>query len=206
MIFVDPNIVWESHVVDRDYRTKVREQRACVVWFTGLSGSGKSTIASLVERQLARLGAHTYLLDGDNVRHGLCRDLGFSVADRAENIRRAGEVSRLMADAGLMVLSAFISPFRSDRESVLLAGEFIEVFVDSPLTECERRDPQGLYKKARAGEIVNFTGIDSPYEHPLQPEIHLDTIRYVAEERGDHVIDCLSRYGFVQTERGRIGT
>jgi adenylyl-sulfate kinase len=201
--------VWQDHVVDKSFRAGIKHQRPCVLWLTGLSGSGKSTIAGLIEQRLAALGVHTYLLDGDNVRQGLCRDLGFSAADRAENIRRTGEVSRLMADAGLVVLTAFISPFRSDRESVralLPVGEFIEVFVDTPLAECERRDPKGLYKKARAGKIDNFTGIDSPYEEPLEPQIRLDTVRYLAEECAAQVIDYLSRCGFLQSERTDIST
>ncbi len=146
------------------------------MWFTGLSGAGKSTVAGALESRLAELGHHTYLLDGDNVRHGLCRDLGFSTEDRRENIRRIGEVAKLMADAGLIVLSAFISPHRQERQLVrdlLPEGEFLEVFVDTPLAECEKRDPKGLYKKARAGEIKQFTGIDSEYQAPDSPEIHL---------------------------------
>jgi adenylylsulfate kinase len=170
------NIVWHSHQIDKAYRAGQKKQKPCVLWFTGLSGAGKSTIAGALEHQLAELGYHTYLLDGDNVRHGLCQDLGFSTEDRRENIRRIGEVAKLMADAGLIVLSAFISPHRHERQLVrdmLPAGEFMEVFVDVPLEECERRDPKGLYRKARAGEIKQFTGIDSEYERPSQAEIHL---------------------------------
>jgi adenylyl-sulfate kinase len=201
-------IVPKDHV-DKEFRGGIKQQRPCVIWLTGLSGSGKSTIAGLIEQRLAALGAHTYLLDGDSIRQGLCRDLGFSASDRTENIRRVGEVNRLMSDAGLIVLTACISPFRSDRDLVralLPAGEFIEVFVDTPLAECERRDPKGLYKKARAGEIADFTGIDSPYERPLQPEIHFDTIRHVAEACADHVIAYLCEYGFIHAERTRIGS
>lgn len=197
------NIVWQNHVVDRHFRSKSKGQRPCLLWFTGFSGSGKSTIANIVEQRIASLGAHTYLLDGDNVRHALCRDLGFSAADRVENIRRVGEVSKLMIDAGLMVLTAFISPFRSDRDMVralLPEGEFIEVFVDTPLAECERRDPKGLYKKARAGEIRDFTGIDSPYEQPQQPAIHLDTAISSAEACADKVIAYLAMHSFLQAD------
>lgn len=194
------NIVWQNHVVDKAYRARLKQQRPCLIWFTGLSASGKSTIAGLVEQRLAAMERHTYLLDGDNVRQGLCRDLGFSAADRVENIRRIGEIGKLMVDAGLMVLTAFISPFRSDRDiarSLLQAGEFVEVFVDAPLDECERRDPKGLYKKARSGQIANFTGIDSPYEAPHAPAIHLETMHYSAEECADKVIEYLSASGFL---------
>ena len=170
------NIVWHQHQVDKEQRAGLKQQKPCVLWFTGLSGAGKSTVAGALENELAKQGYHTYLLDGDNIRHGLCKDLGFSDTDRRENIRRIGEVARLMADAGLIVLSAFISPHRAERELVrglLEEGEFLEVFVDTPLDECEKRDPKGLYKKARAGEIKQFTGIDSEYEAPIAPEIHL---------------------------------
>lgn len=195
------NIVWQDLTVDRAHRSRIKNQHSCLLWFTGLSGSGKSTISDLVEQRLATLDAHTYLLDGDNVRHGLCRDLGFSAADRTENIRRIGEVGKLMVDAGLVVLTAFISPFRSDRDLVralLPAGEFIEIFVDASLEECERRDPKGLYRKARAGQLRDFTGIDSPYELPLHPEVHLETARYSAEACADQVIAYLAERGFVQ--------
>ncbi|BCG08286.1 adenylyl-sulfate kinase [Buttiauxella agrestis] len=172
----DENVVWHAHPVTVEQREKLHQHRGAVLWFTGLSGSGKSTIAGALEEALHKLGVSTYLLDGDNVRHGLCSDLGFSDADRKENIRRVGEVARLMADAGLVVLTAFISPHRAERQMVReLVGEgrFIEVFVDTPLSICEARDPKGLYKKARAGELRNFTGIDSVYEAPENPEIHL---------------------------------
>lgn len=172
----DENVVWHAHPVTVEQREKLHQHRGAVLWFTGLSGSGKSTIAGALEEALHKLGVSTYLLDGDNVRHGLCSDLGFSDADRKENIRRVGEVARLMADAGLVVLTAFISPHRAERQMVReLVGEgrFIEVFVDTPLSICEARDPKGLYKKARAGELRNFTGIDSVYEAPVNPEIHL---------------------------------
>ncbi|MCW8331860.1 adenylyl-sulfate kinase [Photobacterium sp. SDRW27] len=170
------HVVWHSHQTDKAFRAQQKKQKPCVMWFTGLSGAGKSTVAGALESRLAELGHHTYLLDGDNVRHGLCRDLGFSTEDRRENIRRIGEVAKLMADAGLIVLSAFISPHRQERQLVrdlLPEGEFLEVFVDTPLAECEKRDPKGLYKKARAGEIKQFTGIDSEYQAPDSPEIHL---------------------------------
>ena len=172
----DENIVWHQHSVTKDTRSTLKNQKPAVLWFTGLSGAGKSTIAGALEIKLAELGYHTYLLDGDNVRHGLCQDLGFSDHDRQENIRRIGELSKLMADAGLIVLSAFISPHRAERQMVrelLPEGEFLEVFVNTSLDECEKRDPKGLYKKARAGEIKHFTGIDSEYQSPLNPEIDL---------------------------------
>lgn len=172
----DENVVWHQHTVDKSFRANLKQQQPAVLWFTGLSGAGKSTIAGALEQRLAQLGYHTYLLDGDNVRHGLCSDLGFSEQDRRENIRRIGELAKLMADAGLIVLSAFISPHRAERQLVrdmLPQDEFIEVFVNTKLDVCEQRDPKGLYKKARAGEISNFTGIDSEYESPQNPEIDL---------------------------------
>eukprot|EP01034_Spumella_vulgaris_P038197 gene38197-47159_t len=190
------NVVWQNYAIDRAGRAERMGQRPCMLWFTGLSGSGKTTIAGLVERGLAERGCHTYLLDGDNVRHGLCSDLGFSAADRAENIRRVGEVGRLMTDAGLIVLSAFISPFRAERALVrklMAPGEFIEVFIDTPLQECERRDPKGLYKKARAGQIRLFTGLDSPYEQPESPELRLDTLAASAEDCAAEVIAYLDQ-------------
>ncbi|KHT61962.1 adenylylsulfate kinase [Photobacterium gaetbulicola] len=188
------NIVWHTHKIDKAHRAKQKKQQPGVLWFTGLSGAGKSTIAGALEHRLAEMGYHTYLLDGDNVRHGLCQDLGFSTEDRRENIRRIGEVAKLMADAGLIVLSAFISPHRHERRLVrdmLPAGEFLEVFVDTPLDECERRDPKGLYKKARAGEIKQFTGIDSEYEQPLNAEIHLSAGHCDVEQLVDQCIDAL---------------
>jgi bifunctional enzyme CysN/CysC len=180
--------------VSRETHAALKGQKPAVLWFTGLSGAGKSTIANLVEKRLAALGRHTFLLDGDNVRHALNRDLGFTEADRIENIRRVGEVARLMADAGLIVLTAFISPFRAEREMVrkmLPEGEFIEIFVDTPLGEAEKRDTKGLYAKARAGELDNFTGIDSPYEPPEAPEIHIDTMAMSAEDAADMIVDEL---------------
>lgn len=173
----DENVVWHVHPVTRAQREALHKHRGAVLWFTGLSGSGKSTVAGALEQALHKRGISTYLLDGDNVRYGLCRDLGFSHEDRKENIRRVGEVAGLMVDAGLVVLSAFISPHRAERQMVrerVGEGRFYEVFVDTPLAICETRDPKGLYKKARAGELKNFTGIDSVYEPPLKAEIHLD--------------------------------
>ena len=162
-----------------------------MLWFTGLSGSGKSTIANLVERKLFALGKHSFLLDGDNIRHGLNRDLGFTDADRVENIRRVGEVAKLMTNAGLIVLTAFISPFRSERQMVrqlLPDNDFIEIFIDTPLAVAEERDAKGLYKKARAGQLKNFTGIDSPYEAPQNPDVHIDTTRINAEDAADQIV------------------
>lgn len=170
------NIVWHQHVIDKAARSAQKGHKPALLWFTGLSGSGKSTLAGALEAELMQRGIHTYLLDGDNVRHGLCSDLGFATADRQENLRRVGEVAKLMVDAGLVVLAAFVSPYRAERAAIrarLPEGEFIEVFVDTPLSECEERDPKGLYKKARAGEIKHFTGIDDPYEAPEQADIHL---------------------------------
>jgi bifunctional enzyme CysN/CysC len=182
--------------VSRETHAALKGQRPAVLWFTGLSGAGKSTIANLVEQKLAKLGRHTFLLDGDNVRHGLNRDLGFTEADRIENIRRVGEVARLMSDAGLIVLTAFISPFRAEREMVrqmIPDGEFIEVFVDTPLADAEKRDAKGLYAKARAGELKNFTGIDSPYEAPEKPEIRIDTTAMSAEAAADLIVGELMK-------------
>ena len=188
------NVHWQASDVDRDMRANLKNQRPALLWFTGLSGSGKSTIANLVEKKLHRMNRHSFLLDGDNVRHGLNRDLGFTEADRIENIRRVGEVAKLMTDAGLIVITAFISPFRVERDmvrSMLPEGEFIEVFIDTPLAEAERRDVKGLYKKARAGQLKNFTGIDSPYEAPETPEIRIDTTAMSPEEAADLIIDRL---------------
>ncbi|MTI76239.1 MAG: adenylyl-sulfate kinase [Marinobacter sp.] len=179
------DIVWHDHKITRAERSVNKNQKPCLLWFTGLSGSGKSTIANALDVALHKRGYHTFLLDGDNVRHGLCSDLGFSDDDREENIRRVGEVCKLFADAGLIVMSAFISPFTSDRRMVrklFPAGEFIEVYMDTPLATCEERDPKGLYRKARSGEIKHFTGIDSPYEIPSHPELRLDTSTMSVEE------------------------
>lgn len=174
---MESNVVWHAHPITRYQREQANGHSAAVLWLTGLSGSGKSSIAGALEQELHRQGVHTYLLDGDNVRHGLCQDLSFSDEDRRENIRRVGEVAGLMMDAGLLVITAFISPHRQDRQNVALRlpeGRFIEVYVDTPIEICEQRDPKGLYQKARKGEIKQFTGIDLPYESPLNPDIHLD--------------------------------
>ncbi len=186
------NVHWQSIDVTRAAHAAQKNQSPRVLWFTGLSGSGKSTIANLVERRLHALGKHSFLLDGDNIRHGLNRDLGFTDADRVENVRRVGEVAKLMADAGLIVLTAFISPFRAERDlarSMLPAGEFVEVFVDTPLAVAEARDVKGLYAKARAGNLPHFTGIDSPYEAPLSPEIHVDTTRETPEAAAERIVE-----------------
>jgi bifunctional enzyme CysN/CysC len=188
------NVHWQALDIGRKQHADLKNQKPAVLWFTGLSGSGKSTIANLVEKKLFRMNRHTFLLDGDNVRHGLNKDLGFTEADRIENIRRVGEVAKLMADAGLIVITAFISPFQADREMVrgmLPEGEFFEVFIDTPLKVAEARDVKGLYKKARAGELKNFTGIDSPYEAPRSPEIRIDTTRMSPDEAANLIIDTL---------------
>jgi len=174
-----------------------RRKKPCLLWFTGLSGAGKSTIANILEKKLVAQGAHTYLLDGDNVRHGLNKDLGFTDADRVENIRRVGEVAKLMVDAGLIVMASFISPFRDERRMVrdlLEPGEFIEVYIDTPLDIAEDRDVKGLYKKARAGAIKNFTGIDSPYEPPEHAELVVDTTSLSAEAAADQILDYLKAH------------
>jgi bifunctional enzyme CysN/CysC len=194
------NLTWHEMDIDKASRAKLKGQRPCVLWFTGLSGAGKSTAANRIEQKLQAEGRHTYLLDGDNVRHGLNKDLGFTDQDRVENIRRVAEVARLMADAGLIVLVSFISPFRSERRmarDMLEEGEFVEVFMDTPLEVCEERDPKGLYKKARAGEIKNFTGIDSLYETPENPEIALKSHQHGIEDLADQVIDFLRSMRFV---------
>ena len=190
------NVHWQALDVTREAHAAAKNQSPKVLWFTGLSGAGKSTIANLVEKRLHALGRHTFLLDGDNVRHRLNKDLGFTDADRVENIRRVGEVARLMTDAGLIVLTAFISPFREERAMVrdmLPPGEFVEIHIDTPLAEAERRDVKGLYKKARAGALKNFTGIDSPYEPPVNPEIHIDTTRMSSEAAAELIVDHLLR-------------
>ncbi|MFC3443060.1 sulfate adenylyltransferase subunit CysN [Sphingobium rhizovicinum] len=185
------NVHWQPTDVSRESHAAMKNQKPAVLWFTGLSGAGKSTIANLVEKKLARMNRHTFLLDGDNVRHGLNKDLGFTDADRVENIRRVGEVAKLMTDAGLIVITAFISPFRSERDMVrqmMQPGEFVEVHIDTPLADAEARDVKGLYKKARSGELKNFTGIDSPYEPPHDPEIRIDTMTMTAEEAADLIV------------------
>ena len=195
------NIHWQAIEIDKDAHASLKGHRPCIVWFTGLSGAGKSAIANLVEKKLHAMGRHTYLLDGDNVRHGLNKDLGFTEADRVENIRRVAEVARLMADAGLIVLVAFISPFRAERRmarELVSAGEFCEVFVDTPLEVAEQRDKKGLYKKARRGELKNFTGIDSPYEPPESPEVRIDTTKIAPEDAAESVIAHLSEMGVLK--------
>ena len=185
------NVHWQATDITRDDHAAMKNQKPRVLWFTGLSGSGKSTIANEVEKKLAMMNRHTFLLDGDNIRHGLNKDLGFTESDRIENIRRIGEVAKLMTDAGLIVLTAFISPFRADRQLVrdmMGEGEFIEIHVDTPLEVAEARDVKGLYKKAREGKLKNFTGIDSPYEVPENPEIRVNTVEMTPEEAADYVI------------------
>ncbi|MEO5769563.1 MAG: sulfate adenylyltransferase subunit CysN [Polyangia bacterium] len=195
------NVQWQALDVDKAARATAKGQRACVLWFTGLSGAGKSTIANLVEKNLHSRLRHTYLLDGDNVRHGLNKDLGFTDADRVENIRRIAEVAKLMVDAGLIVATAFISPFRAERQmarALLGEREFIEVFVDTPLRVAEDRDPKGLYKKARRGDLKNFTGIDSPYEAPEAPELHIDTTATSPEQAAELVVSYLQSRGIFE--------
>jgi bifunctional enzyme CysN/CysC len=188
------NVHWQALDVTREKHADLKNQKPAVLWFTGLSGAGKSTIANLVEKKLVRMNRHTFLLDGDNVRHGLNKDLGFTEADRVENIRRVGEVAKLMTDAGLIVLTAFISPFRAERRMVremVAAGEFIEIFIDTPLSDAEARDVKGLYKKARSGQLANFTGIDSPYEAPENPELRIDTTKLTPEQAADLIVERL---------------
>lgn len=193
------NIVWHEHKVTKDQRMILSRQKPCILWFTGLSGSGKSTVANAVEEMLFNLHKHSYLLDGDNIRHRLNKDLGFSNEDRVENIRRIGEVSKLFVDAGLIVLTAFISPFQEDRvivRELVDEGEFIEIFIDTPLQVCEQRDPKGLYAKARKGEIVDFTGINSPYEAPENPEIYIKG-GLTIKESADIVISYLHDKNYI---------
>lgn len=194
------NIVWHQHTVSRQQKQQHKGHKPCVLWYTGLSGSGKSTIANAVEARLHQLGKHTYTLDGDNVRHGLNRDLSFSDQDRVENIRRIAEVSKLFVDAGLIVSTAFISPFQSDRaqaRALLNSDEFVEVFIDTPIDVCEQRDPKGLYKKARAGEIKNFTGIDSNYEAPEAAEVHVKTASQSIEQSVEQIVSYLHQQGII---------
>lgn len=194
------NIVWHDHHVRKEERSQTKEQKPCILWFTGLSGSGKSTVANAVESKLLEFGKHTYLLDGDNIRMGLNKGLSFSDEDRIENIRRIGEVSKLFVDAGTIILTAFISPFQADRDQVralVAEDEFIEVFIDTPLEVCELRDPKGLYKKARMGEIPQFTGISSPYEAPKEPEIHLKTDIISIEESVEKIIHYLEEKEYI---------
>jgi bifunctional enzyme CysN/CysC len=195
------NVVWQATDVNKAARAAIKEQKPCVLWYTGLSGAGKSTIANLVDKRLHAAGRHTYLLDGDNVRHGLNRDLGFTDADRVENIRRIAEVAKLMVDAGLIVSTAFISPFRAERQmarALVSDGEFVEIFIDTPLGVAEQRDPKGLYKKARRGDLKNFTGIDSPYERPDAPELTIDTTAASPADAAELVVAYLQRRGIVR--------
>ncbi|WP_456023013.1 adenylyl-sulfate kinase [Pseudomonas protegens] len=190
------NLVFQASVVDASTRALVKSQKPITLWLTGLSGAGKSTIANALELALVERGRHTYLLDGDNVRLGLCKDLGFSDADREENIRRIAELAKLFMDAGLIVITAFISPFQRDRalaRDVIGDEKFIEVFIDTPLAECERRDPKGLYGKARSGVIKNFTGIDSAYESPLDPDVRVNTLEESLETCVAKILDCLNQ-------------
>ncbi len=194
------NVVWHNYKVTKDSRAELLKQKPAVLWFTGLSGSGKSTVANVVENQLHEQGFKTYLLDGDNVRHGLCKDLSFSDEDRVENIRRIGELCKLFADSGLIILATFVSPFIKDRQMVrelLGEDEFVEIFVNTPIEICEQRDPKSLYKKARAGEIKGFTGIDSPYEAPVNPEIDLKTAEQSLEDSAKQVVEYLRAHGYL---------
>ncbi len=194
------NLIWHAHKVSRDERAAQKKQKPAIIWLTGLSGSGKSTLANALEGELLRSGHHSYLLDGDNVRMGLNKNLGFTDADRVENIRRIGEVAKLFADAGLIAITAFISPFRADRDLVramVAPGEFFEVYVKAPLEICERRDPKGLYKKARAGQIKQFTGIDSPYEEPTKPELVVDTDQQSLEQSTQLLLKSLKQTGIL---------
>ena len=194
------NVVWHELMVDKATRSQIKEQHPCLLWFTGLSGAGKSTIANIAEKKLNAQGKHTYLLDGDNVRYGLNKDLGFTDTERVENIRRVGEVAKLFVDAGIITIASFISPFRSDRRLVrelFELDEFIEVFVSAPLDVCEQRDPKGLYKRARAGEIPHFTGIDSDYEAPTREHIVLDTTVLSAEQSADKLVGYMIENGFI---------
>jgi adenylylsulfate kinase len=196
----ESNIKWHHAVITREHRQQQNQHKSVVLWFTGLSGAGKSTLAHAVEESLYSLGCRTYVLDGDNVRHGLCSDLGFSVEDRTENIRRIGEVSKLMMDGGLIVLTAFISPFRSDREkarSLMPHGDFLEIYCDCSLDVCESRDVKGLYKKARAGVVKEFTGVSSPYEEPINPELTLDTDKLLLQDCVEQVLDLLRQRGIL---------
>ena len=194
------NIVWHSHFVNRLHREAGNGHKGAVLWFTGLSGSGKSTLASAVEHKLASMGVKTYLLDGDNIRHGLCSDLGFSESDRQENIRRIGEVAKLMVDAGLVVTTAFISPYQEDRQKVrnlFEQDQFFELHVATPIEICEQRDPKGLYQQAREGKITQFTGIDSPYEAPENPELQIDGLEPIIDS-ASQIVDLLIRKNIIQ--------
>ncbi|MEA3314786.1 MAG: adenylyl-sulfate kinase [Campylobacterota bacterium] len=194
------NIVWHNHQVTKELRASKSFQKPCILWFTGLSGSGKSTIANALENLLFENDNYTYLLDGDNIRHGLNKDLGFDDKSRVENIRRVGEVAKLFIDSGLIVLTAFISPFKKDREIVsnlVEKNEFIEIFIDTPLKVCESRDPKGLYKKAKDGKIKNFTGIDSPYEAPINPTIHIKNDNLSIKKASEQIINYLINNNYI---------
>ncbi|MDC1255950.1 adenylyl-sulfate kinase [bacterium] len=196
------NTVWHAQHIDKKLRAAQKNQRPCLLWYTGLSGSGKSTVANAVDAMLFEQNCHSYLLDGDNVRHGLNGDLGFSDVDRIENIRRISEVAKLFIDSGTLVSTAFISPFAADRtmaKAMLEVGEFIEVYIDTPIEICEQRDPKGLYKKARAGEIKDFTGIDSTYDVPEQPAIHVKTDEKSIEQCAKQIVDFLIEYKYINT-------
>jgi len=198
------NTVWHEQHVSKAQRALLKKQQPCLLWYTGLSGSGKSTVANAVDALLFELGCHSYLLDGDNVRHGLNGDLGFSDVDRIENIRRISEVAKLFLDSGLIVSTAFISPFASDRTmaaNLLEQGEFIEVYIDTPIDVCEQRDPKGLYKKARAGEIKDFTGIDSSYDVPQSPSVHVKTAEKSVKACAQQIVEHLVNQGFISVER-----
>ncbi len=195
------NVVWHPATIDREQRETLHHHKSVVLWFTGLSASGKSTLAHAVEQALYRLGCHSFVLDGDNVRHGLCSDLSFSIEDRHENIRRVANVAKLFIEAGVIVLTAFISPLREDRETarnLMPHGDFLEIFCDAPVAVCEKRDPKGLYQKAREGKIPEFTGISSPYEAPLKPELHLNTAEQSLEESVQAVISLLGERGVIK--------
>jgi adenylylsulfate kinase len=194
------NIVWHSTMVDKERRQQLKGHKSGILWLTGLSGSGKSTLANALEKKLLEMGVHGYILDGDNIRHGLNNDLGFSPEDRRENIRRIGETAKLFVDAGILTITAFISPFRADRElarSLVRDGEFIEVYVKCPIEECENRDPKGLYKKARDGKILEFTGISSPYEEPEEPELVVESNKFSIDESVDRVIQFLIKQSII---------
>ena len=197
------NTVWHEQHISKAQRASLKQQKPCLLWYTGLSGSGKSTVANAVDALLFKLGCHSYLLDGDNVRHGLNGDLGFSDDSRVENIRRISEVSKLFIDSGLIVSTAFISPFAQDRASArakLAQGEFIEVYIDTPISICEQRDPKGLYKKARAGEIKDFTGIDSNYDVPKSAEIHVKTAQQSIQSCAEQIVNYLAEQGFISVD------
>jgi adenylyl-sulfate kinase len=201
------NTPWQEYHLDQTDRTALKGHRPCTVWFTGLSGSGKSTIANALDQMLNRMGCHTYVLDGDNLRQGLNKDLGFSAGDRVENIRRVGEVSKLFTDAGLIVLCAFISPYNKDREfvkNILNRNEYVEIYLSTPIEECERRDPKGLYKKARAGGLPNFTGVNSPYEVPTQAHLEIDTSSKTPVEIAQDILAYLSSAGILKPTRDSV--